>query len=141
MAFYRRVKAFRPEVQVSAAVYPRHSWAVDVFQNWYAWLAGGYVDFVVPMAYVGIDEVSSLESFIDEWQVDGVFDRLAVGLAVADFGNHGTALKTSEQLILETELIRRWGGSGVVIFDIDILSDDQLNALVTGPFAELHLCR
>ena len=132
---YRRVKAVRPEVQVSAAVYRKRSWAADVFQDWYAWLDGGYVDFVVPMAHVGINRVAALESLIDEWEADGVHDRMAVGLAVADLDDRNEPLKSSEQVILELELLERRGINRVVIFDNKHISSEHLSALARGPFA------
>lgn len=130
---YQRVKATKPEVQVSAAVYRKQAWASGVFQNWYGWLANGDVDFVVPMAYVS--ETLSLESLINEWQTNGDIDRTAVGLAVANFNDRAKALKTPKQLLSEVELIQQRGINGVVIFDIEHISDDQIEALATGPFA------
>jgi len=128
---YQRVKAVRPEVQVSAAVYRRRSSAANVFQNWYAWLAGGYVDFVVPMAYVGA--VPSLESLIDEWQTSGDLDRTLAGLKITIPGKD--VPKTPEQILAEIELCRQRGIKGIVIFDVEHITDDQLEALATGPFA------
>lgn len=129
---YQRVKAVRPEVQVSAAVLRCENSALSKFQNWYNWLAGGYIDFVVPMAYVS--EVSSLEGVVDEWRTKGDLERTAAGLGVKDFGGDG-AMKTPEQLLEEIELIQGRGIDGVVLFDFENLSDEQLEALATGPFA------
>ena len=132
---YRRVKMVRPEVQVSAAVYRKRAWAAQVFQDWHAWLAGGYVDFVVPMAYVGINQASALEGLVDEWQADGIRDRVAVGLAVADFGDREETLKSPQQVIQEIELLERRGINRVVIFDSEHISDEHLAALTQGPLA------
>jgi len=130
---YQRVQAVRPEVQVSAAVARKRSWASNKFQNWYGWLAGGYIDFVVPMAYVS--ETSSLEGLVDEWRTEGDLGWMKVGLAVADFGEKNDPLKVSKQLLQEIELIWQQGIDGVVIFDFEHISNDQIQALAAGPFA------
>ncbi len=130
---YQQVKRVRPEVQVSAAVFRNSAWAADIFQNWYHWLDQGYVDFVVPMAYV--DEVSALESLIDEWQTEGDLERTMVGLGVANFKEQDAPLKTPQQLVQEIELVERRGIDRVSIFAVVHISDDQLEALATGPFA------
>jgi len=128
---YRKVKAARPEVQVSAAVFRRQSWASDNFQDWYGWLAGGYVDFVVPMAYVS--EASSLEGLVDEWQTSGDIDRTVAGLKATSPNKNET--KTPEQILAELELCRQRGIRGIVIFRIEEMSEQQLEALAAGPFA------
>jgi uncharacterized lipoprotein YddW (UPF0748 family) len=130
---YQRVKQVKPEVQVSAAVYRKKSWAVNVFQDWYAWLSDGYIDFVVPMAYVS--ETSSLERLVDEWQADGVLDQIVVGLAVADFDDQDNTLKVPKQVLEEIELLQNRGISRIVVFDDEHISDEQSEALATGPFA------
>jgi len=130
---YRRVKREKPGVQVSAAVYRKQAWAAGVFQDWYGWLSDGYMDFVVPMAYVS--EASSLEELINEWHTEGDLNRTMAGLAVADFNDRNRPSKTAGQVLTEVELLQRRGISGVILFDFEHITDDQLQALATGPFA------
>ena len=48
----RRVRAARPEIVISAAVFPDPAVARDrVLQRWPDWAAGGLVDLLCPMAY------------------------------------------------------------------------------------------
>jgi len=51
-AVYTQVKALKPQVQVSAAVFPNAVSAYDeVGQDWRRWITNGIVDFLCPMDY------------------------------------------------------------------------------------------
>lgn len=132
---YQRVKEIKPKVQISAAVFRRKAWADRKFQDWYSWLDKGYVDFVTPMAYVGLDETSDLADLIDEWQTLGDLDQIKPGLSVADFQERNNPLKTPYQLLQELELLKDRGIKGVLIFDLQHLMEDQVAALISGSSA------
>lgn len=132
---YRRVKAVKPDVQLTAAVMRgQNSSANDILQNWADWLAGEYIDYVMPMAYLSPDDNDRLEYYLGEWQALPHFERIVPGLSVVtDFESN--TLKTPEQLIAQIEICRAGGAGGVTIFDENTITGALLDTLAAGPFA------
>jgi uncharacterized lipoprotein YddW (UPF0748 family) len=129
----QRVKATKPELQVTAAVKPVQSDSAEYMQNWADWLTGEYIDYVMPMAYFSPDDNDRLEYYLGEWQALPHFERIVPGLSVVtDFESN--ALKTPEQLIAQIEICRAGGVRGITIFDENAITADLLDTLAAGPF-------
>jgi uncharacterized lipoprotein YddW (UPF0748 family) len=105
------VKARRPEVVVSAAVFAD---AVDArehrFQDWPAWLEAGVVDVVAPMAYTPVDRRFREQVAV---AVDAAGDsgRVWAGIGVYRTTFQGTVSKIG--------IAREMGAGGVVLFSYD----------------------
>jgi uncharacterized lipoprotein YddW (UPF0748 family) len=108
---YRAVKARRPALVVSAAVFPDADDAYrSRFQDWRGWLERGIVDVVVPMAYTPVDERFTTE--VREAALSaGSGDRLWAGIGAYLNGYEGTVEKI--------DIARREGAGGVVLFSYD----------------------
>ena len=108
---YRGVKARRPDIVVSAAVFSNVDDAYGVrFQDWRRWLDEGILDVVVPMAYTPQNRLFS--SQIREAAVSaGRQDRVWAGIGAYQNGVDGTLDKI--------DLARREGVGGLVLFSYD----------------------
>ncbi len=108
---YTGVKARRPDVVVSAAVFANVDDAYSArFQDWREWLDQGIVDVVVPMAYT--PENGLFASQIREAAVSaGRQDRVWAGIGAYQNGLAGTLDKI--------DLARREGVGGLVLFSYD----------------------
>jgi len=63
-------------------------------------------------------------------------DQVVLGLRVyAEEEQSGTP-KAPDQLLMEIEMARQAGSKGILLFDLDRMSDEQLSALAAGPFAK-----
>ncbi len=108
---YRAVKARRPALVVSAAVFPDADDAYrSRFQDWRGWLERGIVDVVVPMAYTPVAE--RFESAVHAAAISaGRRDRLWAGIGAYLNGYDGTVEKI--------DIARREGAGGVILFSYD----------------------
>jgi uncharacterized lipoprotein YddW (UPF0748 family) len=108
---YHGVKARRPDVVVSAAVYSDVNDAYGSrFQDWRTWLDEGVLDVVVPMAYTPRDEL--FRSQIREAAVSaGRRDRVWAGIGAYLNGYDGTVDKI--------DIARREGVGGLILFSYD----------------------
>lgn len=108
---YHGVKARRPDVLVSAAVFANVDDAYGArFQDWRAWLDAGILDVVVPMAYTPADDLFTAQ--IREAAVSaGRQDRVWAGIGAYQNGLAGTLDKI--------DLARREGVGGLVLFSYD----------------------
>lgn len=108
---YRGVKARRPDLVVSAAVFANVEDAYAArFQDWRAWLDRGILDVVVPMAYTPSNELFTRQ--VREASVSaGRRDRVWAGIGAYQNGVGGTLDKIG--------LARREGVGGVVLFSYD----------------------
>lgn len=105
---YRAVKALRPELVVSAAVFPdRRSAREYRFQAWPAWLADGILDVAVPMAYT-----TDAEQFRD-W-IAGA--HAAAGSGARLWAGVGAYKNPVADTLLQVDHARREGAGGVVVF-------------------------
>jgi uncharacterized lipoprotein YddW (UPF0748 family) len=108
---YTGVKARRPDVQVSAAVFANVDDAYTArFQDWRTWLDRGIVDVVVPMAYTPQNRLFAAQ--IREAAVSaGRQHRVWAGIGAYQNGLAGTLDKI--------DLARREGVGGLVLFSYD----------------------
>jgi hypothetical protein len=126
---YRTIKATHPDVEISVTVTgDQESAANRVFQDWAAWLQGDYVDLLIPRMYV--DTIDELPPLIAVWQrpIDD-FGRISLGLISFTESGDTHVSKPAQQLLEEIDLVRSAGVDGVVIFDLDEISQEQLQAL------------
>jgi uncharacterized lipoprotein YddW (UPF0748 family) len=127
---YQRLKAVKPQVELSAAVLAGQAASANHLQNWAKWLDGAYIDFVVPMAYYGPDETAKLAGRIAEWKSLSRADLIVPGLSISHSnGNGKTTPKTSDQLVEQIQLVRDAGFRGVAIFDSDTITGDIMSRL------------
>ena len=105
---YRAVKAVQPDLIVSAAVFPDRRKAREMrFQAWSAWLADGFLDVAVPMAYTTDGE--SFETWIEEaLTAAGTRQRVWAGVGAYKNPVDGT--------LRQIQRARRVGTGGVVVF-------------------------
>ena len=77
---YRSVKEVRPDLIVSAALVPDPKEArVKRYQSWWSWLADGFLDVAVPMAYTTDHE--QFDAWVEEARVSaGARERVWVGV-------------------------------------------------------------
>lgn len=111
----QRVRAARPGIKVSAAVYAGYpDCAASVGQDWAVWLQKGYVDFVCPMNYTD-DTGLFLARTAQHLALPGAEGRVYPGIGV-------TAMECRlrpDQTIAEIVGLRRLGAPGFVLFDLN----------------------
>jgi uncharacterized lipoprotein YddW (UPF0748 family) len=108
---YYGVKARRPELVVSAAVFANQEDAyLNRFQDWGAWLDRGIIDVVAPMAYV--TETDRFERYVAN-AVDAARDRERIWAGI------GAYLNTAEGTIRQIDIARDRGAGGVILFSYD----------------------
>lgn len=115
-----RVKTVRPEVLVSAAVYPDPAEARRYFsQDWPLWVSNGWLDFVTPMLYR--DQTEGFARRIEQY----VTDRLTaqrVLLPGVGVNRIQTRIFSHDVLIEQVMAARRQGMLGNVIFSYSVLA-------------------
>jgi hypothetical protein len=134
-AVYGRVKAADPAVTVSVTVTSDQAQAANEnLQDWPAWLEAGSLDLLIPRGYV--DEVRRLDPVIADWQeVLQRDERVTLGLKVFTGDGKAAVAKSANQVLTEIYLAHHSGSSGIMLFDLDRVSDEQLRALAAGPFS------
>jgi uncharacterized lipoprotein YddW (UPF0748 family) len=132
---YARAKVSDAGVMVSATVGPdRRQLADEALQDWPAWLDGGYIDMLIPRGYV--DEAQLLGPSMADWRPLMQHDRrITLGLKTFRSDGKDAVVKSPIQMLAEIRISQELGSHGVVLFDIDRVSDAQLRALAAGPFA------
>jgi uncharacterized lipoprotein YddW (UPF0748 family) len=107
------VKTFRPDATVSAAVVPSApDAAAHRFQDWPAWIGGGLIDVVCPMAY-------TTDSALFASQIASVSDVAGRHPIWAGIGAYRLS---SGQIVDRVQAARRLGAAGVVLFSYDSLT-------------------
>jgi uncharacterized lipoprotein YddW (UPF0748 family) len=125
---YQRVKSERPDVLMSITISgDQEELAEEYLLDWQAWLDGGYVDLIIPRAYVEEDE--PLRPLIADWQPFTKSGRIALGLKTYTVKGSDRIPKSPERMLEEMELAAKGGSRGVVLFDIDRTSPEILDAL------------
>jgi uncharacterized lipoprotein YddW (UPF0748 family) len=135
---YQQIKAAKPELEVSVTITADQKRASqEVLQDWPAWLEGRSLDRLIPRGFV--ESPSFLTPVITTWQpLMRQDDRIVMGLisfnrveedSVIDEKRIQRIPKTPEQLIIEVDLARQAGSNGVMLFQIDYLTPEQLKAL------------
>lgn len=133
---FREAKTIKPDVAVTAAVFRSKAAADAVFQDWPRWLRDGFIDYVLPMAYVM--ENDTLAELLDEWKtIDPHLERIIPGLSLYRRDKSGKALPRPPELVLsQVELCRKAGARGVNFFALAYLDEAITSALTSGPFKE-----
>lgn len=108
---YHGVKARRPDMVVSAAVFASAQDAyAHRFQDWRGWLEQGILDVAVPMAYT--PENARFEAQVREATVSaGQRERVWAGI--------GAYLNTVNGTLDKIRIARREGAGGVILFSYD----------------------
>lgn len=111
---YHGVKARRPDIVVSAAVFSNVDDAFqNRFQDWRTWLARGFLDVVVPMAYTPDDD--RFRAQIREASVSaGRRDRVWAGV--------GAYLNSFQGTLAKIDIAREEHAGGVILFSYDWLA-------------------
>lgn len=125
---YLRLKAQRPDVQLSASVKADRENAAAYLQYWPDWLAGGYIDHVMPMAYLSPSRNEQLIQYLTTWESMEGASRIVPGLSVFVDSASGE-LKTPEQLEKQLDLCEKHGFGSVALFDEHRISERLLDAL------------
>jgi len=116
---YDRVKAVR-SVPVTASVFRSRQSASWAGQMWGDWLAGGYVDYVTPMAYVSDSE---LQTLFNDWRDSGYFpERIIPRLSTAWF--NPTRAKSVEDVLRQIEMCYDAGATGMTLWDDRYICND-----------------
>ena len=107
---YAGVKRRRPEVLVSAAVFPdpRESF-LHRYQDWEGWLRKGIVDVVAPMAY------NPNDALFDE----AIARAAEIGGSERVWAGVGVHLTTYEGTLSKIEIAQRIGVRGFLLFSYD----------------------
>ncbi|MCD6351577.1 MAG: family 10 glycosylhydrolase [Armatimonadetes bacterium] len=132
---FEAVKALRPDAAVTAAVFATLRSADSVFQDWPRWIREGFIDYVLPMAYVMTD--ADLEERFKDWEsVNPDLSQIIPGLSLYQ-RVHGKAEPRPPDLVLhQIELCRKHPYHGVNFFALAYLNDDLVKALSEGPFKQ-----
>lgn len=131
-AVSREVRALRPGVKVSAAVFGSYPDCIaGVGQDWGAWLREGLVDFVCPMTYTA-DAAAFAAQTQKHLLLPGAGGRVMPGLGVTADECQLAADQAIEQIVAA----RRLGAAGFMLFDMShTLREDIL------PFLRMGLTR
>ena len=132
---YEKAKAIKPNVAVSAAVFYRLASADAVFQDWSRWLREGFIDYVLPMAYV-VDEKALLDAINEYKSIDPELKRIIPGLSLYIRDEKGVRSRPPELVLRQVEICKGAGAKGVNLFALTYLSDEIILALSEGPFRE-----
>ncbi|MDY0019100.1 MAG: family 10 glycosylhydrolase [Anaerolineae bacterium] len=125
---YLRLRAYRPTIQLSAAVKANGEDAAAHLQHWPDWLAEGSIDYVMPMAYLSPSRNERLVQYLTAWESLEGASRIVPGLSVfADSAS--LQLKTPEQLRKQLDLCAEHGFRSTAIFDERLIDDRLLEAL------------
>jgi uncharacterized lipoprotein YddW (UPF0748 family) len=132
---YERAKAIKPNVAISAAVFYRLASADAVFQDWSRWLHEGFIDYVLPMAYV-MDERALSDALEEYKSIDPKLERIIPGLSLYMRDEKGVRARPPELVLKQVEICKSAGAKGVNFFALTYLSDEIILALSEGPFRE-----
>lgn len=127
---YREAKKIRPDVMVSAAVFPNWDSAPhSIAQQSDEWVAKGWLDFICPMNYTVSN--TALERDLRR-QLASVGQRMPLYAGLGSFLHEDAAL-TTEQI----QLSRRLGAAGVICFQHSRgFAENFLPDLGSGPTSQ-----
>ncbi|HDD64357.1 MAG TPA: hypothetical protein ENF53_04300 [Thermoprotei archaeon] len=117
---YEKVKSIKPEVKVSAAVFPVYNLAGYgssyryQLQDWKRWVEEGWLDYVVTMAYTG--DVDKFKVYVDD-EINTVSGK--VPLLVGIYLGYDTKTIADELKYALSSNV-----DGVVFFNVDLLIKD-----------------
>ncbi len=127
---YRRAKALKPNVQVTAAVMNTQESAAAAYQEWPRWLREGMIDYVIPMAYT--DDTAELGRQIAEWKtIDSSLQRIVPGLAIYDDSTGKNITRNTALIRRQHNLCRQQGAHGNLYFSMEYLSESLIGTFRT----------
>ncbi|HAV91965.1 TPA: hypothetical protein DCW38_02145 [candidate division WOR-3 bacterium] len=104
---YTDIKAINPNVQLSSAVIADvESAEMNYYQNWWEWIANGYIDFVVVMAYS--PSLNVLKKQIEKINTKTSLENVVIGL--------GTYNQTVFDVKANYEVLARYPVMGFCLF-------------------------
>ena len=131
---YRAAKKVRPGVEVTAAVFYTRQAADGVLQDWHRWLRRGYLDYVIPMAYVG--NLEGLQIAFDEWeQLPRWRERVIPGLSIYSRQDGKAVPRQSDLVQSQVNLCKNRRTSGIVYFCCHYISH-ELEPILKGAAAD-----
>ncbi len=121
-AVHERAKKIRPEIQISAAVFPLYpSCRRGVLQDWKEWVAAGYLDFLCPMSYNA--NPVAFEAWIER-ELEQVANKIPVYPGI---GATATGIAMVPDIVAaEIDATRRAGAQGFTIFNLNATTVDRL---------------
>ncbi|MDI6829633.1 MAG: family 10 glycosylhydrolase, partial [Armatimonadota bacterium] len=124
----KELKSIKPEIKVSAAVFPDPKDArLNVLQNWQHWAANGWLDFLAPMSYTG-GAKDFQRQICKAAESIGYLSFLAPGIGMFYLG------KDPNQMIEQISISRTSPVAGVSLFASAYLDENHLKMLELGPF-------
>ncbi|MEI7436674.1 MAG: family 10 glycosylhydrolase, partial [bacterium] len=122
----RQTRAARPELQLSAAVFPNAPSAkYDVGQDWPAWMRAGELDFICPMIYT-----DSLATFRRQVE-DGVHACGSPARMRPGIGASADRMQLRpDQVLAQLDAARQAGAGGAVIFSLNAVARRDLLPLL-----------
>ncbi len=126
---YDGISKLRPSCRLTAAVYASRTGAAytDHLQDWTAWLAGGYVDAVIPMAY-------SRDAGVVGAQIEDAVGAaggryIYAGIMVPEVPAKYFDEKVGAEMVAKARSAREAGAEGIVVFSYGgLLKEDALVA-------------
>ena len=126
---YRSVKEVRPDLVISAALVPDPKEArVKRYQDWWSWLADGFLDVAVPMAYT-----TDREQF-DAWVEEA---RVSAGSRERVWAGVGAYKNPVDATLRQIEDARERGVGGVVVFAYDSASSTPAQSGTPTPLQQI----
>jgi len=125
----QRIKAARPGLQVSAAVWGGYPDTIpSIGQDWAVWLKEGYVDFVCPMNYT--EDAFRFSALVQkQMALPGARGRIFPGIGITASESQ---LRTDE-VVEQIATLRRLNATGFVLYDLSqTLRQDVLPVLRQG---------
>jgi len=127
---YRRAKALKPNVQVTAAVFSSLESADSAYQDWPRWLREKTIDYVVPMAYT--EDSAELTRQFAQWKtVDPPLARIIPGLSIYHDADGKTTTRDPNLIRSQVHLCRQHGAHGNLYFSLQYLSDPLIDLFRT----------
>lgn len=116
-----RLRALRPNLLLSAAVYPDAQAARRYFgQNWAYWVRNNWMDFVCPMAYQ--DQTDSFLRRLQRYIADGTARQTVVLPGVGVNEVRKKRIFSHDVLIEQVQAVRQAGMMGNVIFSYSVMT-------------------
>jgi uncharacterized lipoprotein YddW (UPF0748 family) len=121
---YGEAKKTRPEVEVTAAVFYKRGASEGVLQDWQRWVREGYVDYVIPMAYVGDAELGRA---FDEWsELPDWREKVVPGISIYSTDNPERKAAPQDAAYVESQvrLCKARNARGIVYFCCHYISPE-----------------
>lgn len=127
---YRLVKNKQPQTEISVTITSDIREAGSRYmQDYRDWLRYGYIDLLIPRAYV--EDQKEMAEILKDWEVTIKSYPTKVKMGLISYANSDKPLemKPPEQLIREIDALEKAGMHGFLIFHLENMSFLQLNAL------------